>query len=138
MMSSFITKSKLQELGSKLINSPYEASKDLRRFQDELKNIPEEKMNELDDSQRFFIYFFDIFIDDLFYNLSGDHPYQKNLEITLRETWRDILKNVGGSILKIADKLDLDDYSSYHKAYASMVSFYLNKINFLDKKLMEN
>ena len=137
-MNSCLTKEHLHELGTKLINpNEIAAGKELRNYQDELKYLIDKKLESLSDLHRFIAFFLDTFIDDLFYNLAGDYPYRKDLENNFRNVWHGILKNMGETFIRIAEQIDEKNHELICQSCTSMVSFYLEKISFINSKLME-
>ena len=139
-MDDCITKLQLRTLGDKLINlsSEGKAFMELRSYQGDLKNVIDTQIESLNKLQRFVAFFLDLFIDDYFYNLAGDYPYRKDLEKTYLKIWREILNSIGYSLLEIAENIEENNYSECCEACASIVSLYLEKINYLNKILMED
>lgn len=139
-MNNCVTKLRLGELGNKLIDLSEDedkASIALRIYQSDLKETMDTQILSLSKIQQFIAFFLDSFIDDYFYNLAGDYPYKEEFEDTFKDIWRDIFKNIGNSLIKISKNIEKNNYGECCEACSSIVSLYLEKINYLNEILME-
>lgn len=139
-MKNPISKDRLQELGINLLkHDEFEIrSRELRIYQDDIKNTIATQIESLNDLQRFVAYFLDMFIDDFFYNLAGDFPYREDLEEPFKEVINEILTQVGDSVRKIASGIEVENYDECCRACSDITSIYLEKIAYLDQRLMED
>lgn len=118
MHKATIAKS-LHEVGKALKDDGSNAGPVLRRLQSELNAV--QPSNPKSD---FLCYFLSTFIDDVFYNLSGDFPYnKKNHEII-----NDIFKEIGKTLSLLAEFIT-DDKLDCSPAYESMVNSYLDGLD---------
>jgi len=106
----------LREAGKALENDGSDSGPFLRRLQSELNS--QQRLNPKLDFVRFFL---SIFIDDVFYNLSGDFPYHRETH----EIISDIFKGIGKALSLLAKSIS-DDTLDQSQAFENMVKSYLD------------
>lgn len=117
---NFLTiKEEILATGSKLVDKGSEAGPRLRELQGNLSNL-----KDTDLQTKFLSYFLFLFIDDLYYNLSGDFPYHEKTNQIIN----DIFKGIGNHLIELSKSIDSDFTKSYN-AYMNMVDGYLNGLN---------
>ncbi|MEA2097605.1 MAG: hypothetical protein U9P70_00815 [Patescibacteria group bacterium] len=118
MHKATIAKS-LREVGKALEDNGSNSGPVLRRLQSELN--AGQRSNLKSD---FICYFLSTFIDDVFYNLSGDFPYNKKHH----EIISNIFKGIGKALSLLAESIT-DDKLDCSPAYESMVNSYLDGLD---------
>ena len=109
----------LRKVGEALKDNGSISGPVLRGLQSEL-NTGQRSNPKLD----FLCYFLSTFIDDVFYNLSGDFPYNKKHH----EIISDIFKGIGKALFLLAEFIT-DDKLDCSPAYESMVISYLDGLD---------
>lgn len=115
------TVKQMKEVGRRLAESPAETG-GLRSLQIGLRAL----LCTVTDSQsRFSWFFLCVFIDDIFYNLSGDIPYVAKAD----EVRSSFLQAYGGKLVELSAALDDRNHGRCCEVYAAMVGLYLNAVS---------
>lgn len=114
------------ETGQKLIEQGANASPELRKFQEEIEVLQSQSS---DANIRFLSFFLFNLIEDFYYNLTGDFPYQKD-NYNIRDN---IYENIGQGLKELAGNLESRDFALWYKSYVKIVDAYLNGIEDLSK-----
>ncbi len=105
------------------------AAPDLREVQENIRN-----MRPSDIHIKFLCFFLESFIDDVFYNLTGDFPHgESSYEIRVN-----IFKEIGKGLQGLADKIGSSEGNEYYEPYLKIVEAYLKGIAELRHNLGEN
>ena len=115
------------ETGQKLIEHGADASPELRKFQGEIEAFQYNQSSAA--NIRFLSFFLFSLIEDFYYNLTGDFPYQKS-NYNIRDN---IYKNIGQGLKEFAENLESDDLALWYKSCVKIVDTYLNGIAELNK-----
>lgn len=97
----------------------------LSRVQETLEELlPECREAEI----KFFVFFMSNFIDDVFYNLTGDIPYYPGLDRERGELFR----GIASRLMEMAEALEAANYARCHEICVSLVKVYLDTIEHLN------
>lgn len=113
-------KNKILKVGKRLAEDGSEAGPILREFHSGLSKIKTE-----DSHIKFLVFFLFSFIDDLYFNLSGDFPSNEKTD-DIRNT---IFKNIGGLLVKLSNTLGQNKFENCYYIYIDMVLCYLDGLN---------
>ena len=123
MNASVMVKAKivfeLQKVGKSLSADGSESGPKLRKLQSELNSM--DRFDPILDFVRFFI---SSFIDDVFYNLSGDFPYRRETHEIVGE----IFRGIGNALISLSESISRDGLDR-SIAYESMVNLYLDGLD---------
>ncbi|MGD0707408.1 MAG: hypothetical protein ABSA51_03030 [Anaerolineaceae bacterium] len=111
----------IRDTGSKLNNDPAE-TRALRVIQGKAN-----RLQYLDNhpQRRFCWFFLNVFLEDVFYNLSGDIPYVSNVDNARIE----FLKALGSNLMKFSESLNDQNFHGCFATFEEMVGSYLDTIN---------
>lgn len=76
----------------------------------------------------FLAFFLSIFIDDLYYNLSGDFPYDE----ASKQKRDGIFRDIGQLLVKLSDLLNSEDGVKLYAIYISLVEKYTDGLGSLN------
>lgn len=77
---------------------------------------------------KFFVFFLSNYLDDVFYNLTGDVPYSKDLDRERGEFFRKIAPR----LLEMTEALEVKKYMRCHEICVDLVKVYLDTIEHLN------
>ncbi len=116
-------KSEILEVGKRLANKGSDAGPALRKLQNRLF-----EMRVSDKYMNFLIFFLFNFIEDVYFNLSGDFPSDEKCA----EIIDDIFRAIGRLLDKLGSKLGLNNPENYYPIYVEMVQCYLDGLTEID------
>ena len=120
--------SKLREEGQRLLSTPKDRIPEaapLSRVQETLEDLlPQCREAEI----KFFVFFLSNFLDDIFYNLTGDVPYSRQLDRERGEFFR----GIASRLMEMAEELEAANYARCHEICVSLVKVYLDTIEHLN------
>ena len=108
------------ETGNELIQKGSDAGPLLRELQGEVNKLKVAERN-----MRFMCFFISSFVEDLYFNLSGDFPYDVELNGIIDELFR----KVGHLLIKLANAEPMVAYD----VYLDMVHVYLNGLSQIEE-----
>lgn len=83
--------------------------------------------------KRFFAFFLINFLDDVFYNLVGDFPYDKPYGEKAHGIKLDFFKDAGRDLSAIGEALSRSDFQVIYNHFVSLVTLYLDKIDEINR-----
>jgi hypothetical protein len=98
-----------------LIKKGMDASPSLRTFQNKLNQL-----QTSDPNINFLCFFLYTFVDDIYFNLTGDVPYKEASSKIINS----IFKSIGKSLQKIGEKFNKDAQNNFYEIYVDMVQHY--------------
>lgn len=119
-----------RETGSILKEDPAEGTGQLRNLQKQLEGY--EKSNEIKEI-RFLAFALGLLIDDIFYNLTGDFPFDKKWGLEAYKRRMLFLSEMGQSFEEMADKIIEDNFYNCVDKYKDIIIGYLDTIDDLNK-----
>jgi hypothetical protein len=115
-MNSNILKEEILNTGNELVKKGSEAGPLLRKLQSKLH-----KLETADSHMNFLGFFLFSLIDDLYFNLSGDFPYDEESDRIIDS----IFKSIGQLLVKLEHTLRSDNPKDCYEIYVEMVKVYL-------------
>ncbi len=108
---------KILQTGNALFERGSDAGPSLRELQAQLYqlSITNRHIN-------FLCFFISVFIEDLYFNLSGDFPYNEKLDGVIDR----IFKEIGQVLVKLAAVLNSNNFTDSYEVYVDLVGVYLN------------
>lgn len=113
----------IQQTGNKLASEGSDAGPVLRRLQSLLP-----KRNTNQPQLNFLSFFLFNFIDDIYFNLSGDFPYTEQSKQIIDEFYR----LIGNHLIKLGQEFDQLEYKPLFNIYTEMVGSYYDTLNQLE------
>jgi hypothetical protein len=102
----------------------------LRNIQGFLLQIRTRISEEQNTDIQFLSLFFEMFIDKVCFNLTGDIPDVENLTGKVQI---DFNKNIGNALQKLSSNLRKQEYSKFYECYVQMGMTYINAVNTLNR-----
>ena len=115
----------LEKAGQNILQEPFN-TREIREFQRNIRDCRSINNKEIS----FLLFFMPIFIDDVFFNLVGD-IVGINAEI-LEKTRNDLFSFMGNSLINMSRFLGDGKKDRLYNEYEALVSFYLEKVNYLN------
>ena len=124
--------SEIKEIGETIGGDLKEGSKKIRQFQEKWRNkLNVEGTNFKDPKINLLLFFLCNFIEDFYYNLAGDFPDDKEVEIA-RKT---VMESLGKTFISISENLEANNFTECYESCTNLVNLYLEKIQHLNRIL---
>src|SRR5438874_2132650 len=128
----------IRRLGDTSTSNVLGFSRDIKIFQEEWQD----KLGESDKLPsnphlKFLIFFICNLIEDIYYNIIGDFPYDKRYGGEVREIRVVLFNRIGAVLVKISEHLKSREYTSCYESYVELTEFYLSSIDQLNKVLAD-
>jgi len=120
----------LEEAGELLLEKS--DNRPLRDLQRSIWNWKESVSSTKESSICYLMFFLEVFIDRVFYNLSGDVPYVKGIT---EEIQNDFYKTIGRILQDIGNNLKDGNNDQINVCFAEMAKTYYNTVELLNKSL---
>lgn len=119
---------KILNTGNALCEKGSDAGPSLRVLQSQLSQL-----RPADRHINFLCFFISSFIEDLYFNLSGDFPYNEKIDGLIDI----IFKEIGQLLLKLATGLKSNNFMRPSEVYVDMVQVYLDGLSQIENLVRE-